>query len=173
MKILGIDPGLAQTGWAILKKNSNQSTSSNSGSIELIKCGCIKTSSDLDLPQRLNILYSGLRNIIKKYKPELIAIEKQFLYQKSQAVLHTSEARGIIFLLAAQKNIKIKEYNPKEVKVAITGYGSADKNQVRFMVKKLLRTENIPRQDDTSDAIAVGICHLNSFLLESTSKIDT
>jgi len=170
MKILGIDPGLAQTGWAILKKNSNQNTSSTSGLIELIKCGCIQTSSNLALPQRLKILYSTLNNIIKKYRPELIAIEKQFLYQKSQAVLHTSEARGIIFLLAAQKNIKIKEYNPKEVKIAITGYGSADKSQVRFMVKKLLNTENIPKQDDTSDAIAVGICHLNSILPESILK---
>ncbi|MFN3966910.1 MAG: crossover junction endodeoxyribonuclease RuvC, partial [Endomicrobiia bacterium] len=114
MKVLGIDPGLAQTGWAILKKNSNQ--------IELIKCGCIETNPKLELSQRLNILYSELKKIIEKYTPELIAIEKQFLYQKSQTVLHTSEARGIILLLAGQKKLKVKEYNPKEVKIALTGY---------------------------------------------------
>ncbi len=154
MKILGVDPGLAETGWTILQKNSNQ--------IELINCGCVKTSPKLPIHKRLNDLYSTLEKIIKKYKPDEIAIEKQYLYQKSRTVLHTSEARGIILLLASQKNIEIYEYNPKEVKIAVTGYGSADKNQVRFMVKKILRTENIPKPDDISDAIAVGICHLNS-----------
>lgn len=161
MKILGVDPGLAQTGWAILEKDSKNTV--------LVKCGCIETNSKIALQDRLNVLYNMLNKILMEHKPGLIAIEKQFLYQKSQTVLHTSEARGIILLLAAQKNIRVKEYNPKEVKIAVTGYGAADKEQVHSMVKRLLRVENIPKPDDISDAIAVGICHLNSF----TPKADT
>ena len=162
MKILAIDPGLARTGWAVLEKVSHSTATDG---IIMKDCGCIITKSSMPLPERLLILYSSLEGIIKKEMPDTLCLEKQYLYQNAQSVLSTSEARGVIILLAAKKGISVQEYNPKSVKVAITGYGGADKNQVREMVKRLLNIKTLPVIKDVSDAIAVGLCHLNSIRL--------
>ena len=158
MIVLGIDPGLAHTGWAVIEKIK----SPHGENLKLENCGCIKTDTSTDLPQRLLQIFSELNEIIEKYKPDVLCIEKQYLYQNSQTVLSISQARGVILLAAAKNTLRVNEYNPKEVKIAITGYGSADKQQVRNMVKYLLKVKSIPKPDDITDAVAVGLCHINT-----------
>lgn len=162
MKILAIDPGLARTGWAVLEKGGD---GVGTGDISMKDCGCIITKPSMPLPERLLVLYSSLEGIINKDMPDTVCLEKQYLYQRAQSVLSTSEARGVIILLAAKKGVGVQEYNPKSIKLAITGYGGADKNQVREMVKRLLNIKTLPPLKDVSDAIAVGLCHLNSIRL--------
>ncbi|MBU0952240.1 MAG: crossover junction endodeoxyribonuclease RuvC [Elusimicrobia bacterium] len=156
MIVLGIDPGLARCGWAVIEQKPNKENS-------IVGFGCIETPAKMDLPQRLSILYSSLENIIKKYKPQIASLEKQYLFQNAKSVLATSQARGVILLAMSSSNLEIREYNPKQVKISVTGYGAADKQQIQRMVKIILKLKEIPKPDDIADAMAVGLCHLNSF----------
>ena len=157
LTVLSIDPGLQRTGFAILKQTDE--------SIKPITYGCIETKSKTPLPQRLLSIYTELGKIINSYHPTVLAIEKQYFPLKlssSNSLFAANQARGVILLLAAQNNMDTVEYSPNYVKIALTGYGRADKLQVQSMVKRLLYIKEIKGPDDVSDAIAVGLCHLHS-----------
>lgn len=153
MIILGIDPGTATTGYGVIKKDNN---------LEMIAYGCIKTTTDYSTAERLNILDKELSKIIKKYKPEKIAIEDIFFFKNVKTAVKVSQARGVILARAAKTKKQIIEYTPLQIKQAVTSYGRADKNQVQQMVKLLLKLKQIPKPDDAADALATAICCANS-----------
>jgi len=151
MKILGLDPGTATTGFGLIQANQN--------TLNCIRYGVIKTDSKTKLENRLMIIYSELEDILKEYKPEAIAIEKIFFFKNPKTIIPVSEARGIMLLAAAKYNIPIYEFTPLQVKMAVTGYGRAEKKQVQEMVKNLLNLEKLPKPNDAADALAIAISH--------------
>lgn len=154
MIILGIDPGFAIVGYGILKYEGNKFT--------VLGFGAIKTSSDMALPNRLSVIYSELRLIIQKYNPCVLAIEELFFNNNAKTALTVGHGRGVIILAAANEGMPVFEYTPLQVKQAVTGYGRADKQQVQQMVKTLLSLREVPKPDDTADALAIAICHAHS-----------
>lgn len=154
MIILGIDPGTATTGYGVIEKKKK--------SVKFIACGCIKTSSKLSDEKRLSIIHKDLKKLIKKYKPNQIAVEKLYFGDNAKTAMVVGQARGVILLGAAQAKLPVSEYTPLQVKIAITGYGRAEKKQIQRMVKVLLNLKKIPRPDDAADAVAVAICHANT-----------
>jgi crossover junction endodeoxyribonuclease RuvC len=155
MMILGIDPGLSLTGWGIIEATCRDKMSA-------LKYGCIKTSPPASLIERLQIIYNNLQNIIDTYKPDVVAIEEIFFLKAAKSVAAVGQSRGAIALTIAMNKIPLFEYNPRSVKVALTGYGSADKHQMQHMVKTFLKLKEIPKPDDTADALAMAICHINT-----------
>jgi crossover junction endodeoxyribonuclease RuvC len=151
MKILGIDPGTATTGFGLITKEGPKLTK--------IDCGVISTSKDLDMPKRLSILFNDLKEIIQTHKPDVMSVEKLFFTNNITTAMTVSQARGIVLLVASQNNIPIAEYTPLQVKMSATGYGKATKKQVQEMVKKILKLNVIPKPDDAADALAIAICH--------------
>ncbi len=154
MIILGIDPGTATTGYGVIEFSS--------GNIKLIDYGCILTKSTEKLEYRLEIIHSELTEIIKKYKPEEIAVEELFFTNNAKTAIAVGQARGVIILTARLNNCSVFEYTPLQVKNAICGYGGAEKGQVQKMVKLLLKLDSIPKPDDAADAIAIAVCHSSS-----------
>ncbi|MFH1709915.1 MAG: crossover junction endodeoxyribonuclease RuvC [bacterium] len=154
MKALGIDPGTATTGYGMLEGDGD--------SIKVVGYGCIKTSSKELASERLKKIYSGIKKIIAKYKPGSVVVERLFFGANTKTAMAVGQARGVILLAATQAGIEIAEYTPLEVKMALTGYGRADKNQMQQMVKRLLKLDAIPKPDDAADALAVALCHVNS-----------
>lgn len=155
MIVLGVDPGLSITGWGLIRAAGNNKLS-------LIEYGAIRTEPKTKLADRLKIIHSSLQQIIKKNTPDVLAIEELFFLKRAKTVAQISQARGAILLAASLSNLPVFEYNPKRVKIAITGYGAADKAQMQFMVKALLGLKDIPKPDDAADALAMAICHMNS-----------
>ena len=155
MIVLGIDPGLSITGWGITEAFSRDK-------INLMEYGCIKTTHSMPLTQRLLNINIELQSIIDKYKPNAVAIEELFFLKTSKSIVSLGETRGAIILTISLNRIPLFEYNPKLVKIALTGYGSADKCQIQYMVKTLLKLENIPTPDDAADALAIAMCHISS-----------
>jgi crossover junction endodeoxyribonuclease RuvC len=154
MKALGIDPGTATTGYGILEGEGDD--------IKLVDYGCIKTSSKEPSSARLKKIFSDTKKIISKHKPKWIVVERLFFGANTKTAMAVGQARGVILLAASQAGLDIAEYTPLEVKMALTGYGRADKNQVQQMVKRILKLKTIPKPDDASDALAVALCHINS-----------
>jgi len=155
MKILGIDPGIATTGYGIIEnKGSN---------LCLVDYGCIITSPKMSAAERLNKLFNELSALIKKKKPDEVAIEELFFAKNVKTAMTVSQARGVIVLSCIRSGMKvINEYTPLEVKMALVGYGRAEKTQVQKMVTTLLSLKEIPKSDDAADALAVAVCHFNS-----------
>jgi crossover junction endodeoxyribonuclease RuvC len=151
--ILGIDPGLADTGYGLVKNENHKLT--------CLDYGSIKTSSKLPLPERLEIINLELAKIIKKYRPDLISIEELFFCKNVKTALVVGQARGVIVLTAKQNNVPAVEFTPLEVKQAVSSYGKAGKEQVQKMVKLLLGLKELPRPDDAADALAIAICAAN------------
>lgn len=154
MKIIGIDPGIAIIGWAVISEEKR--------GIKTYGYGYIKTPKELSVSERLQIVANDLQKIIKKYKPTEAAIEQLFFFKNQKTIIKVSEARGAILLMVEGEGIKIAEYTPLEVKQAITGYGRAEKKQIQIMVKQILNLKEDPKPDDVADALAIAICHLNS-----------
>lgn len=150
MIILGIDPGIADTGFGVIEKIQNR--------FRAIEYGTIQTSKKDKMPQRLNYLYGDLIKIIKKHNPDKIAIEELFFAKNVKTAIQVAHARGVTMLASYQAGCEIEEYTPLQVKQALTGYGKADKRQMQTMVKTILGLEEIPKPDDASDALAVAIC---------------
>jgi crossover junction endodeoxyribonuclease RuvC len=151
MVILGIDPGFARVGWAVLKtENSEQ---------RIWNYGCIETSKDTEPQKRLVDVYKQVCVLIKKYKPDSLAIEELFFTTNAKTAFKVGEARGVIVLAGAMQKIPISSYTPLQIKIAVTGYGKADKAQVGRMVKTILKLKELPKLDDTVDAIAVSLTH--------------
>jgi len=153
MIVIGIDPGLAIVGFGVI--------STKNGTITPISYGCIRTSADKKTPQRLAQIYSEVNSLLEKYNPEVIAVERLFFNTNVTNAMSVSEARGVIFLAAQQKNIPVFEYTPSQVKQAITGSGRADKKQMQEMIKRLLNLDEIPQPDDAADGLSIALCHIN------------
>lgn len=164
MIILGIDPGLATMGYGVI--------SAVHGNFSVIDYGVVTTPKDLTLPQRLVQLEDGVRELVTTFKPENIAIEELFFSKNITTGIPVAEARGVI-LLTAVKNLgdEVYEYTPNQIKMAITGYGGADKIQMQHMVQALLRLKKIPRPDDAADALAVALCHAQTSRMTTEFKI--
>ncbi len=155
MIILGIDPGTARTGYGVIQKEKSN--------LEIIDYGCIETEKTLSTANRLKEIDQELNKLIKKYKPEKVAVEDIFFFKNLKTVIKVSQARGVILCSAARMKIPVSEYTPLQVKQAVTSYGRADKSQVQKMVKLILNLKEIPKPDDAADALATAICCANSF----------
>lgn len=154
MKILGIDPGYAITGYSIIEYMGNK--------FKLIGSGSIQTKAGTSFPYRLLKLYNDLTELIDLYKPDAISVEELFFNQNTKTAIQVAEARGVILVACSIKNIPIFEYTPLQIKQAVVGYGRADKVQVQKMVKSILRVDSLPKLDDTTDSMAAAICHAHS-----------
>ncbi len=162
MRILGIDPGYERLGIAVLDKSTGDKKSSSAqgygGTREkVIFSECFKTSSKLDFSERLLFIGDEVRNVIKKYKPEVLSIETLFLTTNQKTVMHVAEARGVVLYEAMRAGLKIFEATPLQIKVATTGYGRADKSQIIKMVHMLVDIDDSKKSDDELDAIAIAL----------------
>jgi crossover junction endodeoxyribonuclease RuvC len=155
MIILGIDPGTATTGFGIVKTHNNNQT--------IVDFGVISTDKKLSDAQRLKILGDDLAELIKKFKPDAVGIEKLFFTTNQKTVMTVSQARGVALYLAQTYNLPIFEFTPLQVKNFICGYGKADKKQVQFVIKKIFSLKQTPKPDDAADALAIALCASHSF----------
>lgn len=151
--VLGVDPGTLVTGYGIVARRNN--------TLRLIACGSITNDGSTAMPLRLQHIYRELERIIATYHPDEFAIESAFYGKNAQSALKLGHARGVSILAAVQKQLPTTEYSPREVKLALVGRGSASKQQVQFMVKSLLNISGADMLHDTSDALAVAVCHAN------------
>lgn len=158
MRTLGIDPGTAIMGYGVVEEDGRK--------LRAVEYGCIRTSNKNAPHERLQILHERLAEIIQEFKPECVAIEKLFFTNNAKTALAVGEARGVALLAASSAGLRVAEYTPLQVKLAITGYGKADKNQIQQMVKNLLCLKEIPKPDDTADALAIAICYLHSYNMQ-------
>ena len=151
MRILGIDPGLAIVGWAVLD--------SDRGRLTPVAYGAITTPAHTSVESRLLIIKNDLETVIDKYAPTEMAIEELFFNTNITTGITVAEARGVILCTAHTKGLKISEYTPLQVKQAVVGYGKAETHQVIAMVTSILKLKKAPKPDDTADAVAIAICH--------------
>ena len=152
--ILGIDPGIADTGYGLIKNES--------GKLSCLAYGSIRTSAKLALPDRLEIINLELNKLIKKFRPDLVAIEELFFGSNVKTALVVGQARGVAVLTAKLNKINSVEFTPYQVKQAVAAYGHAEKGQVQRMVKLILNLKDLPKPDDAADALAIAICAANS-----------
>ncbi len=157
MNIIGIDPGTATTGFGIIESTKRK------GEYDLADFGVIETSSNLTDAQRLKALADDLKQLIKKYKPAAIGVEKLFFTTNQKTVMTVSQARGVILLTAEQNKIPIFEFTPLQVKNFICGYGKAEKKQVQYIIQKTFKLKSIPKPDDAADALAIALCAAHFF----------
>ena len=150
MIILGIDPGTARTGYGVIEKGPRSK-------LTCITYGCITTPQTKSNPERLLILEKELMVVLKRYQPDVAAVESLFFFKNLKTVMPVSEARGVILLTLARREIPIYEFSPLQVKMAIAGYGRAEKKQVQRMVKEILSLPEIPKPDDAADGLAMAI----------------
>ena len=154
MIILGIDPGYAIVGWGVIEYNGSK--------FRTLGYGSIQTPAGMPTVERLERIYIGMNELIKKYKPDEMAVEELFFNTNSKTAIVVAEARGIILLSARVNGVNISEYTPLQVKQAVVGYGRAEKKQVITMVTSLLNLPSPPKPDDTADALAIAVCHAHS-----------
>ena len=163
MIILGIDPGFAIVGFGVLDKQMSKT--------EVIDYGVITTTKADTLPVRLEKIYQGMCELIDKYKPEHVAIEELFFNTNITTGIAVAEARGVIMLACINKGCKLFEYTPLQIKQALTGNGRADKHQVQFMVKAILKLKAVPKPDDAADGLAAALCHSQTNLMLAGTDI--
>jgi len=151
---LGIDPGTAIVGYAVIAAHGDR--------LELLACDAITTPAHMPLARRLQLIYEGLTKIIALYHPQEAAMEELFFAKNARTAMTVGHARGVAMLALANSGLSVSEYTPKQVKQAVTGYGGADKEQVGEMVRILLKLTAVPKPDDAADAAAIAICHLHT-----------
>jgi crossover junction endodeoxyribonuclease RuvC len=151
--VLGIDPGTARTGYGVV--------SGSGKSLRAVDHGCFETVDDRPLGARLLLIHEALVDLIETHRPEAVGIERLFFNRNVQTAFAVGQARGVALLVAAQHGLPVYEYGPHEVKMAVTGYGRASKEQVQRMVQLLLGMADTPRPDDAADALAVAVCTLH------------
>ena len=154
MRILGIDPGYATTGFGILEAGR--------GSVQLLNYGTITTPTTLTFPERLVVLYDDMVQLIETVKPDAVAVEELFWGHNVTTGIGVSHGRGVILLAICKSGAPLFEYTPNQVKQAVVGYGGADKHQVKEMTRRILKMEKVARPDDAADAIAIALCHARS-----------
>jgi len=157
MKTLGIDIGTAITGWSVVDRDPV-----NRSKYKVYDYGAILTDSKTPMPDRLAIIYAELEKIIKKYKPDHMAVEDLFFFKNQKTVIKVGQARGVVIVCGVNNGLKIFDYTPLQVKQAVTSYGRAEKKQVQLMITRILNLKEIPKPDDIADALAVAVCHINS-----------
>lgn len=152
MLALGIDPGTALTGYAVVRQADSEP--------ELVASGVIRTDASEPLPERLQQVYRGIVGLAREHRPDAAAVEEVFFRRNVRTALAVGHARGVVLLGLADAGVKVYEYKPSVVKQTVTGYGGADKHQVQEMVRLLLRLPEVLRPDDAADAAAIALCHL-------------
>lgn len=159
MRILGLDPGTATTGYGIIDVEN--------GRMQLVAYGVIKTSAGDPAPQRLQVIYQALNDLLRDYLPDTAGVEEVFFGRNITTAISVGQARGVLLLALANAGISIGEYSPPRIKEAVTGYGNADKVQVQLMVRNLLDLDETPRPDDAADGLAIAIAHYQYHHFES------
>ena len=162
MIILGIDPGVATTGVGVIRYIGSKFT--------LIYYGIISTPANTALPIRLEQIQKELTTIISTYNPDAVAIEDIFFHKNVKTAINVAQARGVLLLTVQNNKKPIVSYTPPEIKLGVCGYGKATKDQVQFMVKKLLKLSKIPKPDDAADALAISICHAHAHKYKQLAK---
>ena len=160
MLVLGIDPGTATTGYGLVREAED-------GSLAVVDFGVILTPAKTPLENRLLLLHERLKEILLLHRPDSGAVEKLFFSRNVTTAIAVGQARGVVLLSMAQCHMKVYEYTPLEVKQSITGYGGAEKLQVQMMVQAVLQLPELPHPDDAADALAIAICHLQSYRMKS------
>ena len=155
MKILGIDPGMAIVGYSLVEFDGTN--------VMLLNSGSIKTSKDHTESQRLLEIFEDITTIIERYKPDVASIEKLFFFKNQKTVMPVAAARGVLMMALEKCGVPTFEYTPMEVKQVLTGYGRAEKSEVGQMVKLAFNGQELPKLDDTVDAMAIAICHTRGF----------
>lgn len=151
MRILGIDPGYAIVGYGVLEFDNTR--------FKAVNYGAITTDPETPFDKRLAEIYGDMSSVLDMFKPDCMSIEKLYFNTNITTGIDVAQARGVIMLAAVQHGVPIYEYTPLQVKVAVTGYGRAEKHQMQEMTKNILRLKDIPKPDDTADALAIAICH--------------
>lgn len=158
MIVLGIDPGTATTGYGVVARGGD-------GAVSLVECGVIRTETSAELPQRLREIYDGIVEVIDRHSPDVVAVEGIFYGRNVRTTVVLGHARGAILLAATLRDLPVAEYSPAEIKNAIVGTGRATKEQVQYMVQRLLRLKSPPRPTDAADGVAVALTHCYSATL--------
>lgn len=157
MKIMGIDPGIAIVGYGVLHRQGNR--------LRAVEYGSIETEAGLATATRLKQIYDACGELFRKHRPDVVAIEKLFFNRNVTTAFTVGQARGVIMLAAEEAGVPITEYTPLQVKMAVVGYGQAEKRQVQEMVRMLLSLPETPKPDDVADALAIAICEGHSSTL--------
>jgi crossover junction endodeoxyribonuclease RuvC len=152
--ILGIDPGTAATGYGVVERQGS--------SLRAVDFGCIETTQASSAPERLLRIHDAIGRLIELYQPEFVAVERLFFNRNVQTAFAVGQARGVVLLTAARHGRPVLEFTPNEVKIAVTGYGRAPKDQVQRMVQIVLSLPELPKPDDAADALAIAICLAHS-----------
>jgi crossover junction endodeoxyribonuclease RuvC len=155
---MGVDPGAAVTGYGVVARSG--------GAVSLLECGIVRTDPAMPLPQRLREIYEGVTEVLERHKVTSVAVEGVFYAKNARTSIILGHARGAILLAATMKDLQVSEYSPAEIKSAVTGTGRATKEQVQFMVQKLLRLKEPPRPSDAADGVAVAMCHCQNLVLD-------
>jgi crossover junction endodeoxyribonuclease RuvC len=148
--VLGIDPGTARTGYGLVAREGSL--------LRVVDYGCFETIPDRSAGERLLLIHEALRDLIETHRPEAVGVERLFFNKNVQTAFAVGQARGVVLLAAAEHGLPVYEYGPHEVKLAVTGYGRATKEQVQRMVQLVLSMSELPRPDDAADALAVAVC---------------
>ena len=164
MIVLGIDPGLAIVGYGVISFENNKD-------IALIDYGTIETPAKTKVSQRLSSLALGMNELVNKFAPDAIAFEELFFNTNQKTAINVAQARGVLVHCASLYTQELYEYTPLQVKQSVVGYGRAEKEQVQLMVKTICNLKTIPKPDDAADALAVAICHINSYNVRFDSRI--
>jgi crossover junction endodeoxyribonuclease RuvC len=159
VRIVGVDPGLADSGFGVIEETDNK--------LHCVEYSCISTSKETPFPERLRFIYDEFARVLDEFKPEMCAIEALYFAKNAKSAFQVGHARGVFILCASLAGIPVYEYTPIQVKQALAGSGRAEKSQLQYMVKVLLKLEELPTPDHASDALAVAICHANSSRLRT------
>jgi len=153
--VLGIDPGTARTGYGLVRRDGPR--------LAALDFGCLETLPDRGLPERLMLIHQAVTELIAEHHPDVVGVERLFFNRNVQTAFAVGQARGVVLLAAAQAGLPVHEYGPHEVKMAVTGYGKAPKDQVQRMVQMILGLSAVPHPDDAADALAVAVCLANAW----------
>ncbi|MGQ9522963.1 MAG: crossover junction endodeoxyribonuclease RuvC [Anaerolineae bacterium] len=162
MRVLGIDPGTATTGYGVVEETEE--------GLRALDYGVVTTPPDLPLPRRLQTIYGELRRLVRQWQPDAAAVEELYFNVNVRTAMSVGQARGVALLAMAEEGLTVVEYGPGEVKQALTGYGGAEKRQMQEMVRMLLDLPTVPRPDDAADALAIAVCHLHSVRLRALTS---
>ena len=156
MRIMGIDPGMALVGYGVIEIENGEAILTTSGSI--------RTEKDKTVPARLAEIMSDVKELIEMYKPDVVSVEDLFFFKNQKTIIPVAQSRGVILAVIESLEVPIYEYTPMQVKQVLTGYGRASKKEVEDMVRLVIKNKELPKLDDTVDAIAIAICHARSQL---------